>query len=57
MVGESVLLCYDFVAPRDAIKHGAVVGSMETNDERGDPGSLNKKKKKNIGSHFIPSTL
>lgn len=42
-----------FVAPRDAIRHGAVVGSMETNDERGDPGSLNKKKKTKK-KHWFP---
>lgn len=41
-----------FVAPRDAIGHGAVIGSVKTKDERGDPGSL-----KNIGSHLAPCPI
>lgn len=41
-----------FVAPRGDIQHGAVIGTVEMRDERGDPGSL--KKHKNTGSHFTP---
>lgn len=51
-----------FVAPREAIGRGAVTESVEDGrqtEERGDPGSLDLKKKKNkrtIRAHFIPSS-
>lgn len=52
----SVSWCRRFVwlvAPRDAIEHGAVTGSVETRDEKGWP---RFPKKKNIGSHFMPDS-